>query len=213
MADDQQAMYDSFSDNGAHSAEWFWIGKLFLKLAFAGGYREAMCPCSRCCNRRMLSKYEMSCHIAKKGFMPDYLVQHQHEEVQPPAAAESDGNDDEDRMDDMIADIGMEYDLGSGDQHPPPEVHNFYGLIAASEEKVHDGTALTILQAVTRLMTMKSKYNFSNLCYNNIIKLIIDLIPVKHNMPKDLYEAKKIVDGLGMNYEKIDACEKNCMLF
>jgi hypothetical protein len=27
-------------------------------------------------------------------------------------------------MDDMIADIGMEYDLGSGDQHPPPEVHN-----------------------------------------------------------------------------------------
>jgi hypothetical protein len=92
-------------------------------------------------------------------------------------------------------------------------VHNFYGLIAASEEKVHDGTALTILQAVTRLMTMKSKYNFSNLCYNDIVKLIIDLIPVKHNMPKDLYKAKKIVDGLGMNYEKIDACEKNCMLF
>jgi hypothetical protein len=35
------------------------------------------------------------------------------------APAESDGNDDEDRMNDMIADIGMEYDLGSGDQHPP----------------------------------------------------------------------------------------------
>jgi hypothetical protein len=26
----------------------------------------------------------------------------------------------------MIADIDMEYDLGSGDQHPPPEVHNLY---------------------------------------------------------------------------------------
>jgi hypothetical protein len=54
--------------------------------------------------------------------MPDYLVWHQHGEVQPLAAAESNGNDDEDRMDDMIADIDMEYDLGSGDQHPPPEV-------------------------------------------------------------------------------------------
>jgi hypothetical protein len=25
-------------------------------------------------------------------------------------------------MDDMIADIDMEYDIGSGDQHPPPKV-------------------------------------------------------------------------------------------
>jgi hypothetical protein len=42
--------------------------------------------------------------------------------------------------------------------------------------------------------------------------LIIDLIPVKHNMLKDLFQSKKIIVGLGMNYEKIDVCEKNCML-
>jgi hypothetical protein len=121
--------------------------------------------------------------------MPDYLVWHQHGEVQPPAAVESDGNDDEERMDNMIADIDMEYDLGSGDQHPPPEVQNFYRLIVASEEKVHDDTALTVLQVVTRLMTMKSKYNFSNQWYNDIVKLIIDLILAKHNMPKDIYQS------------------------
>jgi hypothetical protein len=213
MADDRRTMYDGFSDKEAHSAEWFRITKELLKLAFASGRREAMCLCSRCRNRRMLSEYEMSAHIAKKGFMPDYLVWHQHGEVQPPAAAESDENDDQDRMDDMIADNGMECDLGSGDQHPPPEVQNFYRLLAASEEKVHDGTALTILQTVTHLMAMKSKYNFSNQCYNDIVKLIIDLIPAKHNMLKVLYQSKKIVVGLGMNYEKIDACEKNCMLF
>jgi hypothetical protein len=65
--------------------------------------------------------------------------------VQAAAPAESDGSDDEDRMDDMIADIGMEYDLRSGDQHPSPEVQNFYRLLAASDEKVHDGTELTVL--------------------------------------------------------------------
>jgi hypothetical protein len=81
-------------------------------------------------------------------------------------------------------------------------------LLATLDEKVHDGTDVIILQAVTRLMTMKSKYNFSNQCYNGIIKLIIDIIPVKHNMPKDLYQFKKIVASLGMNYEKIDACKK-----
>jgi hypothetical protein len=32
-------------------------------------------------------------------------------------------------------------------------------------------------------------------------------------MPKDLYQSKKIVAGLGMNSEKIDVCERNYMLF
>jgi hypothetical protein len=155
----------------------------------------------------------MSGHIAKHEFMPNYLVWHQHGEVQTATHVESDGSDDEDRMNDMIADIGMEYDLGSGDQHPPPEVQNVYRLLVTSDEKVHDGTELTVLQAVTHLIGMKLKYNFSNQCYNNIVKLIIDLILVKYNMPKDLYQSKKIVAGLGMNYEKIDVCERNCMLF
>jgi hypothetical protein len=116
-------------------------------------------------------------------------------------------------MDKMVADIGREYEIGSREQGEPPEVQNFYRLLAAADEKVHDGTDVTVLQAVTRLMTMKSKYNFSNQCYNDMVKLIIDLIPMKHNMVKDLYQSKKIVTGLGMEYEKIDVCKKNCMLF
>jgi hypothetical protein len=52
----------------------------------------------------------------------ELLLWHQHGEVRAPATDESNGNDDEDRMDDMIADIGMEYGLGSRDQHPPLEV-------------------------------------------------------------------------------------------
>jgi hypothetical protein len=50
-------------------------------------------------------------------------------------------------------------------------------------------------------------------CYNDSVKLIIDLIPVKHNMPKDLYKSKKIVSSLKMKYKRIDACKKICMLF
>jgi hypothetical protein len=153
----------------------------------------------------MLSEYEMSDHITKPEFMLNYLVWHQYGEVQAPA--ESYESDDEDRMDDM------EYDLGFGDQHPPPEVQNFYRLLAVSNEIVHNCTDLTVLQAVTRLMGMKSKYNISNQCYNDIVKLIINLIPAKHNMLKDVYQSKKIVTDLGMNYEKINACKKNCMLF
>jgi hypothetical protein len=65
---------------------------------------------------------------------------------------------------------------------------------------VHNGTDMTVFQAVTRLMRFKSKYNFSNQCYNDIVKFVIDLIQAKYNMPKDLYESKKILAGLKMDY-------------
>jgi hypothetical protein len=133
MADERLAMYDGFSDTGKHSAEWVRITKEFLKLAFAGSHCEASYPCSRCENRRMLSEYEMSAHLAKNEFMSNYILWHQHGDVQSTVVDESDGNDDADRMDDMVADIGRGYDLESED--PPPEVQNFYRLLAASEEK------------------------------------------------------------------------------
>jgi hypothetical protein len=91
----------------------------------------------------MLSEYEMPAHLAKKGFMLNYLLWQQHGKVRPTIADESDGNDDVDLMDDMVADIGRGYNLESKD--PPPEVQNFYRLLAASEEKVHDDTNMTVL--------------------------------------------------------------------
>jgi hypothetical protein len=153
-------MYDGFSNKGAHTAKWFEIAKNFLMLAFPSDRCEVKCSCNKCQNRRMLSEYKMSGHIAKNRFMSNYLVWHHHGEVQAPAATELDESDDEDQKDDMIADISKEYDLESGDQHPPPEVHNFYRLLSASNERVHDGTNLTILQVMARLMRMKLMYNF-----------------------------------------------------
>jgi hypothetical protein len=183
-----------------------------LNKAFADGRRVAKCPCTICQNYRFLTQDKVQIHLCQEGFMPNYLVWCDHREVEE-LATESDGNEDEDRMDEMVADIGREYEIGSGEQGEPSEVQNFYRLFAAADEKVHDGTDVTVLQAVTRLMMMKSKYNFSNLCYNDMVKLIIDLILTKHNIPKDLYQSKKIMAVLGMEYEKIDVCEENCMLF
>jgi hypothetical protein len=47
---------------------------------------------------------------------------------------------------------------------------------------VHKGTNMIVLQVVTRLVMMKSKYNFSNNYYKDIVKLIIDLLePVRES--------------------------------
>jgi hypothetical protein len=55
--------------------------------------------------------------------MLNYLVWCDHGEVELSViGAESDGNEDDDRMVEMLADIGRVYEVGSGEQGQPPEV-------------------------------------------------------------------------------------------
>jgi hypothetical protein len=62
-------------------------------------------------------------------------------------------------------------------------------------------------------MTIKSKYFFFNNCYNNLIKLISDILSKPHKVPKDMYQSKKMMTVLSMKYKKIDVCPNNCMNF
>jgi hypothetical protein len=55
-------------------------------------------------------------------------------------------------MDEMVADIGRGYKVGFGEHGELSEVHNFYKLFATVDEKLHDCTDVTVLQAVTHLM-------------------------------------------------------------
>jgi hypothetical protein len=70
-----------------------------------------------------------------------------------------------------------------------------------------------VLAFVTRLMTLKSKFFFSNNCYNELLKLYRDVLLNHNKLSKDMYHSKKLVKGLGMDYEKIDVCRNSCMIF
>jgi hypothetical protein len=72
---------------------------------------------------------------------------------------------------------------------------------------------VTLLAFITRLMAIKSKYFFSNNCYNVLMKLISDILLKPHKVPKDMYQSKKIMSALGLKYEKTDICPDNSMLF
>jgi hypothetical protein len=45
------------------------------------------------------------------------------------------------------------------------------------------------------------------------VKLINDILPWPHKVPKDMYQSKKLMFALASKYEKIDICLDNCMLF
>ena len=71
-------------------------------------------------------------------------------------------------MDEMLNDFGKEFATNWSEQHTPPEeVQKFYRLLEALYAKVHEDTDVTVLQAVTCLMTMKIKtpsYGLQDFC-------------------------------------------------
>jgi hypothetical protein len=86
-------------------------------------------------------------------------------------------------------------------------------MLKASEELLHEHTTVSILTFITRITSIKSKFTFSNKCYKKLLRLFSDVLPSNHKMPKDMYQSTKLLSALGMEYEKIDVCKDNCMIF
>jgi hypothetical protein len=125
-------------------------------------------------------------------------------------------------MEEMLEDVRHEL-LPNGYENPPPhddskdppmlEVLKFCELLKAFEEPLHEHMKVTILVFVTQLMSIKSKFAFSNNCYKELINLVSDILSANHKMPKDMYHFMKLFSGICMYYEKIDVCDNNCILF
>jgi hypothetical protein len=62
-------------------------------------------------------------------------------------------------------------------------------------------------------MAIKSKFGFSNKCYNELLNIISEMFPPNHKMQKGTYQCRKLLSGSGMDYQKIDVCLDSCMLF
>jgi hypothetical protein len=163
----------------------------------------------RCFNKVILIK-----HLVQNGFISNYKTSVFHGEKYTVIAAEESENDwaSADRMDEMLEAIRLEFDLNNDDP-PTPKVEEFFRLLKDSKELLHEHTKVALLTFVTQLMAIKSKFFFFNNCYNELLKLIGDVFPNPNKLPKDIYHSKKLVKGLGMNYEKIDVYRNSCMLF
>ncbi|WVZ52380.1 hypothetical protein U9M48_003447 [Paspalum notatum var. saurae] len=117
-----------------------------------------------------------------------------------------------DRMDEMLEALQPEFGLNSEDP-PTKEVEEFFKLLKASEEPLHEHTKVSVLAFVTRLIAIKSKYFFSNNYFNDLLQLIGDVLPQPHKLPKDMYHCKRLTKSLGMGYEKLDMYPDSCMIF
>jgi hypothetical protein len=120
--------------------------------------------------------------------MADYETWVFHIEKYTVVTTEESANDrvGADRMDEMLEPVRTDFDLDIEDT-PTPEVEEFFSPLKALEESLHEHTKVTMLTFVTRVMAIKSKFFFSNNCYNELLKLIADVLLNPNKLSKDMY--------------------------
>ncbi|XP_052158151.1 uncharacterized protein LOC127775880 isoform X3 [Oryza glaberrima] len=221
METDRSWMYKGRRKRGEVTAEWISKTTEFLDKAFRRetGRAGVLCPCNYCNNTRPQTRDMMMKHLCKFGFRPAYTVWVYHVETYP--ARESDicqSTEDEDRvaeidrMDEMIDDVHDAY-VSVEEEDPEPTAQAFFQMLSAATQPLHEHTQVSQLDAITRLLAVKSQYAISIAGFDALLNVICALLPQGHKLPANLYEAKKVLSALNMPYEKIDACPKNCMLF
>jgi hypothetical protein len=88
----------------------------------------------------------MEKHLCKSGVMPNYLVWYRHGESIRHVDVEVELDDDHDRMDDMLHDLGREVEMNAEEPGQlPRDAHEFFRLLATGEERLHEHTQMLVL--------------------------------------------------------------------
>ena len=95
----------------------------------------------------------------------------------------------------------MMHDTCNGD------TKSFETLLKDAEKPLFPGCVkFTKLSALIRLYNIKGRNGWSNKSFSDLLSCLSDMLPDKNEIPLSVYEEKKIIVALGLEYEKIHAC-------
>nr|XP_023924457.1 uncharacterized protein LOC112035850 [Quercus suber] len=158
---------------------------------------KIFCPCTKCVNLSLVPPAVACEHLFRKGILQSYTHWKWHGEsaVAPtataPTATECGSSHVQDSLEQYGDFRGMLHDLCPTHEMPPEPMD----------------------EAIVVLFQLKTLCGWTNKSFSMLLQVLIDMLPSDAKLPKDHYEAKKIVRDLGLGYEKIHACPNDCMLF
>jgi len=106
-------------------------------------------------------------------------------------------------MEDMLRHIEPEVLLGTA-----KGLENFETLKKAAKDHMYEGCGKEwiVLRFVLHLLILKAKFGWSDNSFNDLLTLLGKLLPKPNFVPKNTYEAKKIINPLKMCVQRIHAC-------
>ncbi|XP_074351799.1 uncharacterized protein LOC141690944 [Apium graveolens] len=175
------------------------------------------CPCNTCNNQLFQLISDVEFHLYAVGFLETYTIWHYHEKEC--GSRNEEMNDREDVFDEyeMLRDAFRGEDFGyvnSVHEEPNEQASKFLYNVSNVGEPIYPGNIkYTQLKFVTRLLHWKNHNKCSDKAFDELLLLLGDVFPEGHKLPFNYYGVKKMVKKLNLGYEKIHACENDCMLF
>ena len=105
------------------------------------------------------------------------------------------------------------FDEGCREEEPEATAKAYYDMLSTTQQPLHGHAKVSQLDAIARLMAVKSQFSLSREAFDVMLKVVGSLLPDGHILPKSMYEAQKLLRALKMPYEQIHAYPKGCILF
>jgi hypothetical protein len=214
---DREWMYTGFKDK---TNEWVNGTGEFLEKAFglaSKGAIRVFCPCSKCKNQTRKEQRQMRNHIWANGYVPNYTRWILHGEPQQVTEAvvrpDLEGFDQDAGMANLLEDVGAVEGLGVVEEDPESTAKAYYDMMEATKEHLHEKTRISKLDAISRLIGLKSSLGISREGFDLVLATVGGLLPEEHCLPKNTTESQKLLRALKMPYNPIQACKNGCVLF
>ncbi|XP_057803207.1 uncharacterized protein LOC131018507 [Salvia miltiorrhiza] len=170
------------------------------------------CPCSACGNLTSKKVELVRLHLLSRGMDLTYTKWIWHGERFAPSGSmnylDQMRNDDHNFLSEEP--IDMVHAAYEENDNPG----EFIKLLDDAEKGLYPGCVkYTKLSAIVKLYNLKAKHNWSDKSFTDLLSLLGDMLPAYNVLPSSLYEAKKTLGTLGMEYEKIHACPNDCVLY
>ncbi|XP_074328426.1 uncharacterized protein LOC141666335 [Apium graveolens] len=93
------------------------------------------------------------------------------------------------------------------------ESDNFKRFVADAEQPLFEGSECTKLESVLKLHNWKARFGVSDKAFTDLLQSIGSILPKDNLLPSNMYEAKKTLTDLGLEYIKFHACPNDCVLY
>ena len=93
------------------------------------------------------------------------------------------------------------FDKEHREEEPEPTTKAYYDMLSAAQQPLHGHAKVSQLDAIARLMAVKSQFSLSQEAFDVILIVVGSLLLDGHILPKSIYESQKLLRALKMPYE------------
>ncbi|XP_062118376.1 uncharacterized protein LOC133831994 [Humulus lupulus] len=170
--------------------------------------KRVHCPCQKCSNLKKLDIKEIKNHLYFNGIDKTYVKWIWHgEQVESTPKVHNENKEFTQVFDDPIEMVRDAVDRFVD------RLEEFVKFLGDAEKPIFPGSPLSKLVVLVKLYNLKAGSGWSDISFTKLLDLMKEILPKDNEMPSSLYEAKKTLCTLGMDYKKIHACPNDCVLY